>query len=34
MNKYEDGTDHKGYFCGSNNIDLKLITCEDKIVFP
>ena len=31
MSKYEDVTYHKGYFCGGNNIDLNLITCEDDI---
>ena len=32
--KYKDGTDHKGSFYGSSNIDLNLITCKDKIVNP
>ena len=32
--KYKNGTHHKGYFRGGSNIDLKLITCEDKIVIP
>ena len=32
--KYKDGTYHKGYFRGVSNIDLKLITCKDKIVIP
>ena len=30
--KYKDGTHHKGSFNGGSNIDLDLITCEDKIV--
>ena len=30
--KYKDGTYHKVYFSGGSNIDLKLITCKDKIV--
>ena len=30
--KYEDGMYHKGSFCGVSNIDIKLITCMDKIV--
>ena len=30
--KYKNGTYHNGYFRGGSNIDLKLITCEDKIV--
>ena len=34
MAKYKDGTHHKGPFCGGINIDLNLITCEDKIVIP
>ena len=32
--KYKDGTYHKGSFCGGINIDIKLITCKDKIVIP
>ena len=32
--KYKDGTYHKGYFRGDNNIDLKLITCKDNIDIP
>ena len=32
MDKYEDGTYHKGSFRGGFNIDLKLIICEYKIV--
>ena len=32
MAKYKDGTYHKGSFLGESNIDLKFITCEDKIV--
>ena len=32
--KYKNGTYHKGYFCGGNNIDLKHIMCKDKIVIP
>ena len=31
MAKYEDGTYHKGYFCGVSNIDLNLIIYEDHI---
>ena len=27
IDKYTNGTYHKGYFCGGINIDLKLITC-------
>ena len=34
MDKNEDEMYHKGYFCGGSNIDLSLITCEDKIVIP
>ena len=32
--KYKDGTYHKESFCGGINIDLKLITCKDKIFIP
>ena len=32
--KHEDGTYHKGSFSGSSDIDIKLITCKDKIVIP
>ena len=32
--KYNDGTYHKGYFRGGSNIDLSLITCNDKINIP
>ena len=32
--KYEDCTYHKGYFCGGSNIDIKLITCKNKIFIP
>ena len=32
--KYKDGTYHKGSFRGVVNIDIKLITCKDKIVIP
>ena len=32
--KYKYVTYHKGYFRGGSNIDIKLITCEDKIVIP
>ena len=32
--KYKYGMYHKGYFRGGSNIDLKLITCKDKIVIP
>ena len=34
MAKYEDGTYHKGYFCGGININLNLITFEDNIDIP
>ena len=34
MDKYKDGTYHKGYFLGGSNSDLNLIMCEDKIVIP
>ena len=34
MAKYEDGTYHKGSFCGGSNIDFNLIIWEDKIVVP
>ena len=30
--KYKYSKYHKGYFCGGSNIDLKLVTCKDKIV--
>ena len=32
--KYKDGTHHKGSSSGGSNIDLKLITCKDKIFIP
>ena len=32
--KYNEGTYHKGSFCGGNNTDIKLIKCKDKIVIP
>ena len=32
--KYKDGTYQQGYLCGGSNINLKLITCKDKIVIP
>ena len=32
--KNKMGTYHKGYFYGGSNINLNLITCEDKIVIP
>ena len=32
--RYKDGTYLKNSFCGGSNIDLKLITCKDKIVIP
>ena len=32
--KYNDGTYHKGSFCGGSNIDINLITCKDDIVVP
>ena len=31
MAKYNYDTCHKGYFHGGINVELKLITCEDKI---
>ena len=34
MDKYKNGTYHKGYFRGGNNENLRLITCKDKIVIP
>ena len=34
MDKYEDGTYHKGSFRGGSNSDFNLITCEDNIVIP
>ena len=34
MAKYKNGTYHKGSFCGSINIDNKLIMCEDNIFIP
>ena len=34
MAKYKEGTYHKGYFRGERNIDINLITYEDKIVIP
>ena len=34
IDKYKDGTYHKGSFCGGSNIDLNLITCKGKIVIP
>ena len=30
--KYKYGTYQKGYFCVGSNIDIKLLTCKDKIV--
>ena len=30
--KYKEGTYQNDYFSGGNNIDLNIITCEDKIV--
>ena len=32
--KYNLGAYHTGSFCGVSNIDLNLITCEDKTVIP
>ena len=32
MDKYDDGTYHKGSLCGGNNADINLIRCEDNIV--
>ena len=32
--KYKTGTYHKGSFHGGSNIDIKLITCKDKIGIP
>ena len=34
MDKYIDGTYHKGSFCVGSIIDIKLITCDDKIFIP
>ena len=34
MAKYKNGTYHKGSFHVGSNIDLNLITCEDKVVIP
>ena len=34
MAKYKDGTYHKSYFLGGSNVDLTVITCEDKLVIP
>ena len=34
MDKYEDGTYHKGSFCGDIYEYLSLVTCKDKIVAP
>ena len=34
MDKYKNGTYHKGYFCRGSNIDLNLIMCKDKIFIP
>ena len=31
---YKDNTYYKGSFSGNSNTDLKLITCEDKIIIP
>ena len=31
MDKYKYGKYHEGYFRGGSNIDIKLITCEDKV---
>ena len=28
------GTYRKGYSCGGSNVDIKLITCKDKLVIP
>ena len=32
MDKYKEDTHQTGSFCGGINIDIKLITCDDKIV--
>ena len=32
--KYTTGTYQKGSFCGGSNIDLKIITCKNKIIIP
>ena len=34
MDKYKNGTYHKGCFHGDINIDIKLLTCKDKILIP
>ena len=34
MAKYKNGKNHKGYFCGGSNDDLRLIAYKDKIVIP
>ena len=34
MDKYEDCTYHKGSFRRVSISDLKLITCEDRIIIP
>ena len=34
MAKYNNVTYHKGSFCGGSNIDLNLITCDNKIFIP
>ena len=34
MDKYEYGPYHKSYFLGGSNVDLTVITCEDKLVIP
>ena len=34
IDKYKDGTYHKGYFCGGSNIDIEVITCKDSFVIP
>ena len=31
---YKDGKYHEGSCCGVSNIDIKVLTCKDKIVIP
>ena len=34
IDKYKNGTYHKGYFRGGSNIDLKIIMCKNRIFIP
>ena len=34
MDKYTTGTYQKGSFCGGSDINLNIITCNDKISIP